>query len=126
MKQDLTGRDDSKAHALGDTAKFIEPETKLLIVDANGKELDITGVTYMMGGGTLVVTLKQRRNVQPGRRLERTYQVQYGQYKGEKGYVVVSSGPNALSKERKVWFTTDSKGDAMDKADDMNREEAGA
>ena len=42
-------------------AKFIEPDTRLVVVDIEGKELTITGLTYVMGGRGLVVQLKARK-----------------------------------------------------------------
>lgn len=108
----------------GDAAKFVDKDCKLTIVDGNGKPLDITAVDYHMGGGGVVVTVKQKRAQRAPRELVRRWQVQYGQWKGEAGYVVVdSTQPDHLGKSRIVRYSTDSKSDAMRKADELNAAE---
>lgn len=115
---------DSGTVLIGDAAKFIDKDTVLTIVDGNGKPLDIDDIQYVLGGGGLVVQVKQKRAQRAPRELVRRWQVQYGQWKGEAGYVVVdSTQPDHLGKSRIVRYSTDNKSDAMRKADELNAAE---
>lgn len=54
----------------------------------------------------------------------RRYQVHYGRKAGHKGYIVTDAGPNPQTIDTtNVIFTTDNKGEAEQRATDLNAEE---
>jgi len=54
-------KDDEGRVVFGPTARFVEEHTPITVMDADGNELTVTGMTYMLGNGGVVVQLKARK-----------------------------------------------------------------